>query len=209
MELAGEGPSVRVAMTPTLDPIDTDRLRLVIVPPDILATIAATGGRPRAGDLPISWPGIGEIPGELVGTIPAVLRHAQATASPAALPWLVRIILVPQSEPPYEVVGHIGGHGPPDDNGAVEIGYTVARAWRRQGIATEAAAAWFHWAHGNGARRARLATTEDNVASLAIAARLGLHHVGQTWEEDDAVWEQIFEGDLPLAPLTPSPGLPR
>ena len=106
----------------------------------------------------------------------------------------------PASPTGRRVVGHVGGHDRPDDEGIVEAGYTVAEAERGRGYATEAAAGWFAWAHGRGARRARLSTTEDNAASQAVIDRLGLTWVARAWDEDDQVWEDVFEADLPLAP---------
>lgn len=185
-------------------PIPTGRFELVLIPGEVLLAITEVPGAAGAGDGSepgVDWPGVGPISAELTTTIPAVLRLGQARADAAVAPWLVRGIVAPDPDTPtgHVVIGHLGGHGPPDEHGAVEIGYTVAEAWRRRGVATECARAWFAWAHGHGATRARLSTTDDNAASLAIAARLGLAPTGRMWDDDDQVWEQVFEGDLPLA----------
>lgn len=179
-------------------PIETDRLELVLLPTVLLGAItdAATGSSLGA----IEWPGVGPLEAALLVTIPAALRLGQIRANPEVQPWLVRGIVArdANSSTGRVAIGHIGGHGPPGADGSVEVGYMVAAGWRRTGIATEAAVAWFEWAHRHGARRARLSTTDDNAASLAIARRLGLVHVDRVWDDDDQVWEQVFEADLPL-----------
>lgn len=173
------------------------------MPAEVLTAMDDTGrSRPQAEAGQAAWPGIGPVIEELVSTLPAALRLGQLRADPAIRPWLVRGIIAADASSPSgrAVIGHIGGHGAPGADGSVEIGYTVAEAWRRRGVATEAALAWFSWAHRQGARRARLSTTEDNAASLAIARRFGLDPIGRVWDDDDQVWEAVFEADLPLQP---------
>lgn len=183
------------------DPIVTRRLSLEVIPDEVLTAAAM-----RTGD-EVEWPGVGPILVELCSTMPASIRLRQAEADPAVAAWLIRGIVVDDPSTPTgrRVVGHLGGHDRPGPDGTVEIGYTVAAADRGRGIASEAARAWFAWAHRLGARRARLSTTEDNVASLAIAARLGLEPVGRLWDDDDQVWEVVHEAGLPLGATPASP----
>lgn len=183
-------------MTGPSDPIPGRGLHLVLVPPDQLEAVVAWAD--GDGDLP--WPAVAPTPAELVPTIPAARRLAQLAEDPAAAPWLVRAIVVPHPSAPEgcAVVGHLGGHGPPDDRGVVEVGYAVAAAARGRGLATEAARAWFGWAHRRGATGARISTTADNGPSLALAARLGLVATHRAWDEDDQVWELVHEAPLPL-----------
>jgi RimJ/RimL family protein N-acetyltransferase len=175
-------------------PIRTTRLELVLIPEAVLRAMADDGTDA------VEWPGVGEIAAELVATLPSALRLRQVEADSAVAPWLVRGIVLRDPPAPTgpRIVGHIGGHDRPDAAGIVEAGYTVAEADRRRGYATEGAAGWFAWAHAHGARRARLSTTADNPASQAVIARLGLMPVDRVWDEDDQVWEDVFEADLPL-----------
>lgn len=189
-----------------LEPIVGDGFELVVVPGEVLEGIDACGGRGE-----VAWPGIGPIAAELVATLPAGLRRRQLDAEPALAPWLVRGIVVVDGSSPTgrRVAGHLGGHDRPGARGMVEVGYTVAAADRGRGLATAAARAWFAWAHAHGARTARLSTTDDNAASLAVIGHLGLEPVGRVWDEDDQAWEAVFEAPLPLPPAAspaPDPG---
>ncbi|HEY4377984.1 MAG TPA: GNAT family N-acetyltransferase [Acidimicrobiales bacterium] len=193
------------------DDIAGARVRLIVVPVEVLGLVAeakfvakATGGRAQPVDL--EWPGVGMIPGEVVASMPAEMRLEQLAEDPTLRAWLLRGVVVADDASPTgsRIVGAVGGHGAPDENGAAEIGYTVASAERRNGFATEAGRAWFGWATANGAGLARLSIAADNGASLAVARKLGLVEVGSAWDERDQRWELVHEGPLPLADSTPS-----
>src|ERR1051326_8108394 len=87
-------------------------------------------------ELPAGWP----------GRTGRTMRYRldQLAGDPATLRWLLRAIVLRQ--PMRMVIGHIGFHGPPDPRGAVEVGYTIESAYRRQGFAQEAVQALFAWA---------------------------------------------------------------
>jgi len=176
-------------------PITSSRLRLVVVPPETLLAISELGPHDE-----VTWPGVGPVARELAETMPASMRIRQAESDPEIAAWLIRGIVVddPSSDTGVRLIGHIGGHDRPDQHGMVEVGYTVAEAERGRGVATEAARAWFGWAHRHGASVARLSIEQRNAASIAIARRLGLHAGEQIWDEDDQVWEVVFEAPLPL-----------
>lgn len=176
-------------------PITTTRLRLMVVPSETLRAISELGP-----DDEVIWPGVGPVPRQLAETMPASMRIRQAEADPAIAAWLIRGIVVddPSSDTRARLIGHIGGHDRPDEHGMVEVGYTVAEADRGRGVATEAARAWFGWAHRHGGRVARLSVERSNAPSVAIARRLGLRAGEEIWDEDDQVWEVVFEAPLPL-----------
>lgn len=78
------------------------------------------------------------------------------------------------------VVGDIGFHGPPDEAGTVEIGYSIVPDRRRRGYATEAAIALTAWALRQ--RRIRRVTARceaGNVASIRTLERAGFERTGE------------------------------
>jgi RimJ/RimL family protein N-acetyltransferase len=77
------------------------------------------------------------------------------------------------------VVGDVGWFGPPDEDGECEIGYGLAGSVRRQGVATEAVQLLLAWALAQGARTVRAEVLPDNVASLALLAKLGFTDIGE------------------------------
>lgn len=113
------------------------------------------------------------------------LRRDQLRADPAELPWLLRAVVERSTG---EVVGRVGFHAPPVD-GTVEIGYAVAPAHRRRGIAVEAATALIGMARERGARRCLASFSPGNDASRAVLARLGFAHVGEQLDEIDGLEE--------------------
>ncbi|WP_426571558.1 GNAT family N-acetyltransferase [Aquihabitans sp. McL0605] len=190
-------------MPSEIEDITAAGLRLVAVPAEVLRRVGEAQDARAGGDdagAPVPWPAVGDLSPELWTGMPARMRLDQLADDPALARWLVRAIVIDDPDRPGTplVVGHLGGHGAPGDDGSVEIGYTVAAAHQGRGLATAAARAWFGWAHQQGADRARLCTRPDNGPSKAIAARLGFDEVGAAWDDDDACWELVFERPLPL-----------
>jgi RimJ/RimL family protein N-acetyltransferase len=94
----------------------------------------------------------------------------------------------------------VGFHGPPDDQGRVEIGYGIVPAQRRQGYAREAIAGLTDWAFATGEARVCVASVSPlNTASLALVRSLGFRQVGEQIDELDGL-ELVFERALPLEP---------
>ncbi|MEO5941156.1 MAG: GNAT family N-acetyltransferase [Candidatus Limnocylindrales bacterium] len=118
------------------------------------------------------------------------LRLPDLVADPARLPWLARAIILVGAADDRRVVGSVGFHGSPDDAGRVEIGYQVEAGSRRRGIAIEAVRAMLDWAAAeHGIHRFRASIAPDNVASLALAGRLGFVIVGR--RTDDVEGEEL------------------
>ena len=111
---------------------------------------------------------------------------------PAQPGWTARLMVAQAGS---TVIGSIGFHGPPALVGRAEIGYTVFPAWRRQGYAIEAVGALIGWAAGQRVPSVFLSISPTNLASLAIARRLGFRQVGEQQDEVDGL-ELVFE--LPL-----------
>ncbi len=114
------------------------------------------------------------------------LRHAQLTADPTEEPWLLRAAVLRETG---EVVGRIGFHSRPDEAGEVEVGYSTAPAWRRQGIATEMLSGLLGWGAAHGVRRVLACISPDNVGSLRTVAPAGFVKIGEEVDEVDGIEE--------------------
>ncbi|HET7168697.1 MAG TPA: GNAT family N-acetyltransferase [Candidatus Limnocylindrales bacterium] len=121
-------------------------------------------------------------------------RIPDLTADPAAQPWLGRAIVLTEASG-RQVIGSVGFHSPPDEDGRVEIGYRVEPQYRRQGVASEVVRAMLDWAaREHGIERFRASTAPDNVASQAVLARFGFRRVGTQMDDRDGL-ELVFELD--------------
>jgi RimJ/RimL family protein N-acetyltransferase len=117
-------------------------------------------------------------------------RLDQARADLSAAPWLVRAVYGQSAE---AVVGHAGFHGPPDENGVVEIGYTIQPEFRRLGYGRAAAVQLIEFAAASpDVTVVRASIGPDNVASLALVRSLGFEQTGEQWDEIDGL-ELVFE----------------
>jgi ribosomal-protein-alanine N-acetyltransferase len=131
------------------------------------------------------------------------LRLDQVRTDPQAAPWVVRAVAVLSAGP---VVGHAGFHGPPDEHGAVEVGYTVVPELRGRGYARAALAALVAEARACGdVRVVRASVSPDNVASLAIVREAGFVEVGEQEDEDgvELVHELVVDEGQGSCDLTP------
>jgi RimJ/RimL family protein N-acetyltransferase len=128
------------------------------------------------------------------------MRLRQIRANPKVQPWLLRAIVIRQSQ---TMCGRIGFHsepGPEDlrDLAAdgVELGYAVGESFRRQGFAKEAAITLMRWAFRHHHQRCFiLSIAPNNEASLAMAHSMGFSEVGSHIDKEDGL-ELIFERRL-------------
>ena len=119
------------------------------------------------------------------------LRLRQMGEDEAVQPWLARAMVSRDRE--RGMLGHIGFHGPPDERGMAEMGYTVLPPYRRRGYALEAALGMMDWAaREHGVRLFRLSISPDNAPSLAMAAKMGFRRVGEQMDDEDGL-ELVFE----------------
>ena len=170
-----------------MDAITTERLDLVLLTAERIEAVLADGNAERtiAGLLvPAGWPD--EHDANFLR-----LRLGQIRARPADEVWLARAIVL-RGDETRPMIGHIGFHNPPKD-GALELGYTVFEAWRRQGVASEAALGMMRWAReAHGVRRFVVSISPENAPSLAMAERLGFERTGEHMDEEDGL-EYVFE----------------
>lgn len=117
-------------------------------------------------------------------------RLDQIRNDPSTSQWLVRVIINGETG---DIVGHAGFHGPPDELGMVEVGYTVHPAYRRRGFATAALGGLIAYAVDHPeVRTVRASVSPDNPGSLATIAPYGFVQVGEQMDEIDGL-ELIFE----------------
>lgn len=159
------------------------------------------------GDLEAAEREVGaSVPDDMPEDLSAFLgfRIPTLEADPTVRKWLGRSMIRTGQSGERAVIGTIGFHGPPDDDGRVEIGYRIEPAHRRQGLTTEAVAALLAWAETEGIHRFRASVAPDNVASRAIVRSFGFRHVGEQIDEIDGL-ELVFELDRVDADRDPGP----
>jgi ribosomal-protein-alanine N-acetyltransferase len=90
-----------------------------------------------------------------------------------------------------EAVGSVAFAGPPDQDGAVLIGYAMYPAFEGRGYATEAVRAMIAWAFAQpGVRQVRALAPVWNTPALRVAENVGMRPVAA--EEDDDVGEVLL-----------------
>jgi RimJ/RimL family protein N-acetyltransferase len=160
------------------------RLDLVLMSPQLMRSMHAadwpTAARLLGAQVPEEWRTANW---RWLGT-----RPAQAEADPSVIPWLPRAQLLRQpadrSRSDPTVVGEVGCHGPPDDEGRVELGYSVVSGHRRRGFAEEAVRALTGWAaREHGVSRFRACIGRLNIPSLNLIRKLGFVQVGACHRE--------------------------
>ena len=153
-----------------------------------------------AGDTHTAGAAIGAaVPANLRGGLEDFLRYrlAQLAVDPSILRWLGRAMVLTDPDGTRRVIGTIGFHGPPDDRGRLEIGYSVQSSFRRQGFAREAVRAMFDWAATeHDIHRFVASISPTNEASLALSRGFGFVQTGEQMDEIDGL-ELVFETDWP------------
>jgi ribosomal-protein-alanine N-acetyltransferase len=113
------------------------------------------------------------------------IRREQIDGDPASAKWIAQAAVL---EPDGIVVGHGGFHGPPDDDGTVEVAYSVDPAFRRRGYARAMLAALLRRAQDDPAVHAvRASVRPDNTGSLATIAGFGFRKVGEQWDAEEGL----------------------
>lgn len=117
------------------------------------------------------------------------IRLEQVKADPASAEWIARAAV---AEPEGVVVGHGGFHGPPDDDGVVEVAYSVAPEHRRKGYAKAMLRSLLERADADPRVTAvRASIRPDNLGSRATIAGFGFKKIGEQWDPEDGL-EDVF-----------------
>ncbi len=173
--------------------IRTERLELVSMPVAFME--ALLDGEPASASEAIG----AEVPDNLRDNLESFLRYrlAQVRADPSIRRWLGRAMVLTDADGSRHVIGTIGFHGPPDDQGRLEIGYSVQERHRRRGFAREAVRAMLDWAAGeHGIHRFIASISPTNDASLALTRGFGFVQTGEQMDEIDGL-ELVLEADWP------------
>ena len=171
----------------------TERLRLVAGSLDV--AIAEVERSPRFGeilraDVPPDWP-----PETLRDALPFFLDLYRA--HPDWVGWLGWYAISLVGKRPV-LCGSVGFKGPPNDEGMVEIGYSLLPRHRGLGLATEMVAGLVAWAAAQETvRLVEAETTPDNRGSLRVLERSGFVPAGAGRESGSL----RFARTLPI-PLT-------
>jgi RimJ/RimL family protein N-acetyltransferase len=124
------------------------------------------------------------------------IRAVQVVQDPPAAAWVTGIVWDPERQ---LAVGRAGYHGPPDDRGMVEVGYSIDPQYRRQGYARAALRALIERAEREpGVTTFRATVSPDNAPSRNLVLSEGLVEVGEQWDDEDGL-EIIYE-----RPVSPS-----
>jgi [ribosomal protein S5]-alanine N-acetyltransferase len=162
-------------------PILSDRLSLVVMTPNLLATMSGDLDEARPFVWPSWWPD------EPDRRHLAMWSHRAAEAE-LNIAWGPRAVVDVHGR----MLGHAGFHSPPAPietglaeptfvgrrdpvaGGVVELGYTIFPIYRHRGFATEAVRALVSWAEGTGEVGALLATVATgNTSSVRVLERVG------------------------------------
>jgi RimJ/RimL family protein N-acetyltransferase len=118
------------------------------------------------------------------------IRRDQIAGDPASAEWVARAVVDADSG---LVVGHGGFHGPPDDDGTVEVAYSVDPRFRRRGYAKAILTALLRRADDDpSVRTVRASIRPDNVGSLATINGFGFRKIGEQWDPEDGL-EFVFQ----------------
>lgn len=119
-----------------------------------------------------------------------IRRSRQILEDPCCAEWITRVVVDADNRVP---VGRAGFHGPPDQNGMVEVGYAVDPAHQRQGYARAALEALLERANREpDVRTVRATIRPDNAPSRILVLQYGFAEVGEQWDDEDGL-ETIFE----------------
>jgi ribosomal-protein-alanine N-acetyltransferase len=165
--------------------LSTERLELVAATIELCR--AALEGRESLAQqlgaaLPDDWPP----PLNDESAIRCVLdRLREAPRPDEAAGWLLWFVLLqPGPQERRIVIGTAGLKGPPDETGAVEVGYSIVEGHQRRGYATEAVGRLIQWAFDHEAvQRVVAHTMPELTPSIRVLEKLGFTCVGCGDEE--------------------------
>ena len=165
--------------------VRTERLDLApLTLDDIDALLAGDGARLRelTGVL---FPRPVAPPPYMTDPLPEVRERLRAR--PEEAPWWNWLMVERETE---RAVGSVAFGGPPDESGAVLIGYAMYEQFEGHGYATEAVRAMIGWAFEHaGVKIVRALAPVWNTPALRVAENVGMRPVAA--DEDDDIGEVL------------------
>jgi RimJ/RimL family protein N-acetyltransferase len=154
------------------DRVVAERVELRQVPAELAQFLADTEADDPGSR---SWARGYPLPGTRVAARNFV-RQAEAAGDDGNGQWGVFQIILRETG---EVIGDIGFHGPPDDAGTVEIGYSIVDQYRGRGLVGESAVAicGLAWSRPE-VSRIIARTEEGNAASAGVLRHAGFREDG-------------------------------
>lgn len=173
--------------------IYTQRLELVSMGAAFLRAVLARDIATAEGEIGAAIPP--DLPDRL--GVFVTNRLAQLEADPSIQRWLARAMVVTDGDGRRQLIGAIGFHGAPDDQGRLEVGYRIEPEYRRRGFTREAVCGMFDWAAAEGGIHRFIASVRpDNEASLGLVRSLGFVQTGTQIDEIDGL-ELVHEATWP------------
>lgn len=160
--------------------LTTERLEVIPFTADAIEALLA-GDAPRLAILTgLTFPTPLRPPPLMEEVLPLVL--AQLRAHPASLGWWTWLAV---DRATRQVTGALGFGGPPNEEGAVMIGYATYPSVDHRGYATEATRVLVDWALAQpGVIRVCASIPPDNAPARRVAEKVGMRIAGTVWEEE-------------------------
>jgi RimJ/RimL family protein N-acetyltransferase len=160
--------------------LTTDRLEVVPFTADAIDALLAGDGVRLASLTGLTFPSPLRPPPLMEAVLPLV--RDQLRANPASLGWWTWLAV---DRATRQVTGALGFGGPPDEEGAVMIGYATYPSVDHRGYATEATRALVDWAlQQAGVTRVCASIPPDNAPARRVAEKVGMRIAGTVWEEE-------------------------
>jgi RimJ/RimL family protein N-acetyltransferase len=137
-----------------------------------------------------SWPPPGNDENTLQWTVERLRAHPEHAGF-----YIWYVILLESGR--RKLVGLVAFKGPPDEQGTIEAGYSIAQTYQRQGIGTEATRAIMQWAFEDPRVKQITAETFPHLeASIKVMQRCGMSFLGEGSSEPGAIRYGITKDDF-------------
>jgi Acetyltransferases, including N-acetylases of ribosomal proteins len=111
---------------------------------------------------------------------------------PGSEGWVAWYYCLKMADNTLLAIGSGGFKGKPDENGVVEIGYSIMEEHQRKGYASEAVKALTRWAFGfPNVNKIIAQTFPENSGSIKVLGRCGFKFVGDGLEDNAIMFELL------------------